>query len=290
MDTEFSKEIELTAEGRENLRLTLRTLSHQHDYEKFTQLEKRIWGMEFVECVPASMLMISQKVGGLVAGAFDTAGHMLAMLFGLTGPLGKQNIHWSHMMGVDVAYQGFGLGKQMKCFQREFLLKVGIKEVRWTYDPLTSKNAHLNINHLGALPLHYEHNVYGDGDDSGLHAGIGTDRFTVTWKIAEERVARMINKPQRETKIHKAIIVNTDDNGSPLEGEFPLPEDNLIRVEIPKDIQLAKERALNAGLLWRNNMRRAFDYYLTKGWHVVGFHYHKSSGRSFYELLAGKGP
>ena len=41
-------------------------------------------GYSFSERVPPTILMVSQRIGGVTAGAFDGAGRMLGFVFGMT--------------------------------------------------------------------------------------------------------------------------------------------------------------------------------------------------------------
>ena len=65
-------------------------------------------------------------------------------------------------------------------------------EVRWTFDPLESRNAHLNLNHLGAGIAEYVEEMYAGEMGSELARGIGTYRFIVSWRIAGDRVADLV--------------------------------------------------------------------------------------------------
>lgn len=281
----MSQEKVLTSTDGQKLKVTLRTLNGAQDHAKFVKLEKAIWGEDFEECLPPSALMINEKVGGIVAGAFDENDAILAMIYGLTGPVDGKLLHWSHMMGVHPDYRQYKLGKAMKIFQRDFLLKLGgVDDVQWTYDPLESKNAHLNLNHLGALPAEYLLDVYGPG--TGLHEGIGTDRFVVSWRILDERVGQVLAEPLRDLpeSFAQAPTVNTQD-GVPNEGTPTLPEASLVRIEVPRDIQTVKLTP-GMGKKWRDCTRHAFQHYMGLGYRVVRFYSCSESGRSFYILLA----
>lgn len=288
MAKQFQRQIQLTASDGNSLNFCLRTLDGAEDHNKFIWLEREIWGQDFIECLPASVLMINQKVGGLVGGAFLENGTMVALLYGLTGPSEGRLLHWSHMMGVHADYRRYGLGKEMKLFQREFLFDLGgVDEVQWTYDPLESKNAHLNINHLGGLPIDYQKDVYGDGSSSVLHAGLGTDRFVLSWRIRDPRVEQILRAPlsQPPSWALESPVVNTDADGAPLSLPFPMPAVPSLRVEIPRDIQAAKE-VPGQGKRWRDCTRAAFQHYMPLGYRVVRFYSCPQSGRSYYVLLA----
>jgi len=284
MGIQLREEVCLVDARGERLAVTVRTLDDAADHERFIHLEKEIWGQDFKECLPASALMINQKVGGLVASAFDADGRMLSLIYGLTGPCEGRLLHWSHMMGVHPDYRRFGLGRQMKLFQRHFLQALGgVDEVQWTYDPMESKNAHLNLNHLGALPVQYLHDVYGPG--TGLHAGIGTDRFVVSWRINEARTASVLAAPLRTVPPeHRAApAVNLDSRLHP--ATPALPDAPLVRIAIPRDIQAAK-RVPGMGAAWRAATRAAFDHYFARGYTVVRFYSCADTDRGYYVAAA----
>ena len=140
-----------------------------------------------------SILKITQKAGG-IAGGRVLSGGPPARLRLRSGRLVRDGrpFHWSHMLAVDPAARDLGLGTRLKLYQREILLPSGVEEVRWTFDPLEARNAHLNFNHLGAEVAEYVEDMYEGEEGSELFEGIGTDRFILSWKIASERVARAL--------------------------------------------------------------------------------------------------
>ena len=79
--------------------------------------ERDTWGQAIV--VPASLLMVSQKVGGVTAGAFDEDGQLVGMVYGLTGPRDGRLGHWSHMLAVSQGLRSLGIGRELKLFQSE---------------------------------------------------------------------------------------------------------------------------------------------------------------------------
>jgi predicted GNAT superfamily acetyltransferase len=66
--------------------------------------------------------------------------------------------------------------------------------------------------------------------------------------------------------------------------DFEVPGGELAKVEIPVDIQLAKEETEEAGARWRFCTRRAFQAYFARGHRVVGFERHAAEGRCAYLL------
>lgn len=277
-DSDLSAVVELSgAEGDEPMPIVLRSLRSGDDYRRCEELERATWGQDFSECVPAGLMMISQKVGGVAAGAFDSDGGMLGMVYGLTGPRGGRLVHWSHMLAVVPEMRGRGLGKELKLFQRRLVIDRGAKSMLWTFDPLVARNAYLNVRRLGALPIEYLRDVYGDGSSSELHEGLGTDRFLVEWRLDEVDTV-----PADSGFRDGEAILNVDREGVPLEPPFEIGEEPRLLIEIPEDIQEAKKESADVGPLWRRSTRFAIEGCFELGYEVVGFS--RISGRCWYQL------
>jgi len=265
--------------------VTLRPLETHEDFDQCVALQRETWGEDFTELVPPSILMISQKVGGVAVGAFDSQDRLLGFIFGVTGIDEGRMIHWSDMLAVRSECAGAGLGRNLKAYQRERLLELGVETVRWSCDPLEASNAHLNINRLGAHPVEYVESMYGDNTGSTRHTGIGTDRFVIQWDLTDPRVDDAL---EGRISISPALIVqvpvvNTDTvEGAPVEVDLPsLPS---VRVEIPVNIQKLKEERPELAWQWRLATRRAFQWYLGRGYSVDGFINDPNTSRCFYFL------
>ncbi len=246
---------------------TLRPLESAEDFEACVALQRRIWGEGFADLVPSTILKIVQSVGGVAAGAFGRDGALDGFVFGVTGVRDRRPVHWSHMLAVRPEARGRDLGFRLKRYQRELLLALGVETVWWTYDPLVAKNAYLNLVRLGARVLRYARDYYGDGSDSALSAGIGTDRFVVEWPIAEPSVERALAgelaRSPRPAEASTAPIVTL--------GQDALPTARALRVEIPDDIQAVRRSDPAAAASWRASTRRALETCLERGDRVAGF-------------------
>lgn len=242
------------------------------DYAACVALQEATWGSEDV--VPLTLLKAAQKVGGIVAGAFDSSGRMLGSVFGLTGMREGQPTHWSHMLAVTPEARGRGLGYGLKMFQRDALLDVGIDRMCWTFDPLESINAHFNINRLGVRPVEYVPDMYGDGEGNLLHQGLGTDRFIVRWDLHgahAESLAASGNAP----------VVN-EVNGDRWDVSRTA-ECRCVRIETPHDIQRLKRAQPSQARAWRMSTREAFLYYFGEGFAVTGFE--RDDANRYYYIL-----
>jgi len=160
---------------------TIRHLEGAAELDACVALQHAIWGPSFREAVPRTILLIAQKMGGVVAGAFE-GDRMIGFVFGLTGVRNGALAHWSDMLAVDAARRDHGVGRALKAFQREAVVALGVRQMYWTYDPLIARNAHFNLNRLGAEVEDYVIDMYGT-TGSLLHGGMPTDRFVVRWQL-----------------------------------------------------------------------------------------------------------
>jgi chorismate synthase len=220
--------------------LTLRRLETHADYEACVRLQELTWGDGFRERVPTSVLHVAHQIGGVVAGAFDASGELVAFVFGLTGVRGGRLVHWSDMLAVRPELRDRGLGARLKAFQRDLVRPLGVDAILWTYDPLVARNAHVNLVKLGARVERYVEDMYGSDTGSKLHGSMGTDRFVVEWPMTE-RVAP------------------------------PATSDDAVRVEIPHDVYTLLATDPAAALAWRHATRAALRDRLDAGWTVAAF-------------------
>lgn len=165
---------------------TIRELSTEPELREAVALQKIIWGFEDADLLPFRMFVVATKIGGQLLGAFD-ADRMIAFCVAIPGlkPGGKIYLH-SHMLGVLPEYRNVGVGRQLKLRQKDDALARGIDLIEWTFDPLDLKNAHFNVERLGAIVRRYMRNQYGVSS-SHLHGGLPTDRCVAEWWIRQPR-------------------------------------------------------------------------------------------------------
>jgi predicted GNAT superfamily acetyltransferase len=249
---------------------TLRPLESESDFAAAVTLQRAVWGEEFTDLVPAALLRVVQHVGGVAAGAFTNAGELAGFVFGVSGIRDGRPSHWSDTLAVRAQYRDRGLGESLKRFQRELLLPLGIERMYWTYDPLESRNAHLNLNRLGASAGEYVRDFYG-ATGSVLHEEIGTDRLVVQWELGAPSVVALMEGHGTRTwcTASGASLVNVVRDGAagPETGEPDLQLDApSVRVAIPADVQGLKARAPECAREWRRVTRLAFETYFARGY------------------------
>ncbi len=120
---------------------------------------------------------------------------VLGATLGFLGWSGGVHLH-SHMNAVDPAHRGRGIGIALKLRQRAICLANGVDEMRWTYDPLIRRNAHLNLVRLGAEVVAFHPDFYGVLDDR-ITGSDRSDRFEVRWRLESPRTLRAIARHPR---------------------------------------------------------------------------------------------
>ena len=184
--------------------ITVRKLETLEEFHGCVELQRQIWGEAELEVEPATLFVVAAHTGGQVLGAFDDGrliGYTLAVV-GLRD--GAPYLH-SHMTGVLNEYRDRGVGRMLKLFQREEALSRGIRVVQWTFDPLELRNAHFNLNRLGAISRNYLPNLYGT-TTSPLHRGLATDRLLAEWQLDSARVVAAIQNLVQDSVEAPAVI------------------------------------------------------------------------------------
>jgi predicted GNAT superfamily acetyltransferase len=179
------------------------------------------------------------------------------------------------MLAVNPAYRNHALGYKLKLAQREEALRQGFKRMTWTFDPLQSPNAHLNLRKLGAIAEQYKINYYGDDSQNLLHRDIGTDRLWVTWSLDSPRVVERLNAKLATplTPPQDALpLIGYDSTNLP--SYIPFDEANKaehLLIDIPKSITNLQQNDLSLALVWRNETRKAFTQSFSSGFYVTDF-------------------
>jgi len=94
--------------------------------------------------------VVASLTGGQVLGAFD--GEKLVGLPWRWWGYGRDLCICTRTRpGLTRVIVIAGIGRMLKLFQRDEALARGIRLVEWTFDPLELKNAHFNLNRLGAI-------------------------------------------------------------------------------------------------------------------------------------------
>src|SRR5437588_257809 len=222
----------------------IREVSSIEEYDACIKLQREAFGLPDVEISPRRHLIVSRIAGGWTLGAF-IEGKLMGFVHHMAAAHGDRIFGYSHMMAVAAEYQNRGVGAQLKWAQRARALAEGRDFIKWTFEPMRARNAHFNLNRLGANIREYAVNFYGTdyGNPAGKTIGMDSDRLFAGWELRSPRVEALSGGRQyRLGKPDEAI-------------EIPGDFSTLLK----SDVQLAKRevlrvreeflRALSAGLV-----------------------------------------
>src|SRR5499426_1731210 len=170
--------------------MVVRACEGLEEFRACVALEREIWGEADLEIVPDTVFVVAEHTGGQILGAFD-GGRLVGFTLALPGLRNGAAYLHSHMTGVATEYRDRGVGRLLKLLQREEALSRDIRLIEWTFDPLEMRNAHFNLNRLGAIARLYLPNLYGI-TSSPLHRGLATDRLVAEWYLDSPRVVEAL--------------------------------------------------------------------------------------------------
>lgn len=273
------------------MKLQIRTLHTPTEMEQVQDLQRLVWPGSEADVIPVHVLLTFAHNGGLVLGAYDGP-RLAGISIGFPGlyptPGGLRAKHCSHELGVHPHWRDSGIGYTLKCAQREQVRAQNLDLITWTYDPLLSRNAHLNIARLGAVCRSYLREIYGDMRDD-LNAGLASDRFQVDWWINSPRVVERIEAsatPRRASpeKLPRLYPVLAQKNFIAPAASPPAPTEPAFLVEIPPDFLALKAADFSLARDWRFFTREVFETCFQAGYSVSDFFYMPHPARSFYFL------
>jgi predicted GNAT superfamily acetyltransferase len=238
--------------------IVVRKCAGIEEFQRCVALQREIWGEEDIEVEPATLFVVATETGGQVLGAFDgerLVGYTLALVGVVDGTV---FLH-SHMTGVHGDYRDRGVGRRLKLFQREEALGRRIRLIVWTFDPLETRNAHFNLNRLGAIARKYLPNLYGR-TTSPLHLGLPTDRLWVEWQLDSARVVGAVSDLVTE----------------------PEAASFAARIELPAKLEQWKQSDTAEVARVQARIREEFSAWFARGYAAVGVR--KSSEGAAYLL------
>lgn len=171
--------------------LTIRECTTIEEFDGCVQLQREAFGLPDLELSPRRHLIVSRQAGGWTLGAF-AGERMVGFVHHLAAVRANEIFGYSHMMAVAKDYQNKGVGARLKWAQRERALGEGRTIIKWTWDPMQGRNAHFNLNRLGATVDAYAGNFYGVDYSTDPEINeppyLASDRLVATWHLNSPRV------------------------------------------------------------------------------------------------------
>lgn len=239
--------------------IEIRRLSTLEDADEVVRVQIATWGEE--QIVPREMIRALCAAGDLVQGAFSR-GRMVGFALGFMAS-DDEGIHLhSHMLAVIPEEQGRGIGYSLKMAQRDAALEAEVTVMRWTFDPLIARNAHLNLSKLGASADGFSRNFYGEMSDA-LNVGERSDRLWVRWDLD-----RPTGAVPDASEAH--VVLDVGPTGEPVASDHPQGA-SLVAVRIPSDYPALREKDPELASLWRDASASAIEACLEDDLSAVAF-------------------
>ncbi len=291
--------------------ITIRKLNGVEELRQVQRLEKEVWQLADIDVLPLTWAIASIEAGAIWLGAL-VENKIVGFAFAFPGLNHGCVAFHSHQLAVAPQYRDSNLGYKLKLAQREnvLALELGCKpagtegiagqgapgrkpaiapplsqskisEISWTFDPLQSKNAHLNFFKLGVVCDSYKVDLYGPGTSSMLHRN-GTDRLWVRWPIRSHHVIERVGEKKISDRNLRAEILDAlgtvqplivfSGEGRPVQSDLEIAlRRQRIAIEIPSDIGAIEKNDPGLAREWRGATRWAFSESLHAGFHVAEF-------------------
>ncbi|MCE4610615.1 MAG: hypothetical protein F7B17_01425 [Desulfurococcales archaeon] len=285
------------------MEVEVRRLTKPEELVEVVEVHASAWGSrDYREVAPAHVLRALVDNGGLVLGAFIN-GKMVGASYGWVVCEGGERYFYSHATGVAEGYKYRGVGYALKLKQREEVLRMGIKLIKWTFDPLQSLNSRFNLRKLGVVYREYYVNYYGEMTDA-INRGLGSDRVKAEWWIAsrlvEAKLSGSLTVPGAGELVESygAEVAVLNEGGLPrVVRDSSEVGSEIALIALPRSISEVRDRfGVEAAARWREATRRVLRGLLRRGYIAVDYAEGKGSGyvvlvkRSLGEVLEGKLP
>lgn len=267
-------------------RVRIKPLESFRDFEKLLHIQRAVWNHGELDVTPVHQFAVSSRMGAILLGAF-VGPELVGFVYSFPAIFRGESCQHSHLLAVLPAFQGRGLGKALKWAQREEAVKRGYRFITWTFDPLQTRNANLNLQALGAVSRTYFPNFYGFTPALCLGPGIPTDRMLIEWPIRGRRVKSRSEGKAGKTSYNAVVLPKAQERKPGEEAPFERPgrpnlklDDKVVLVEVPKDLKALTERP-DLVVEWQSGLRKTMTAYFGRGYVADHFLF---GDRAFYAL------
>jgi predicted GNAT superfamily acetyltransferase len=240
----------------------LRPLTTLEDADRILEVMIATWGEH--QLLPREVLRALAHSGNTPYGAFEGA-RMVGYVLGWTGVDERDGLHvHSHMLATLPDRRSRGVGFALKLAQRAQALDRGISIVRWTFDPLVSRNAHFNLTKLGAVADRFLPNFYGEMTDA-LNRGERSDRLVVRWDLGAEATGAP------PPGVGFEVLGRRGEADAPAPTAVRPPQEAAALVRIPREYHELRDRDPVLAGAWREAVAEAFVSCFDAGLIARGF-------------------
>jgi len=253
---------DLADAAAERAGVSLRPLTTVEDVEALLAVERAVWGEEAL--TPSEMVIALAESGNVPLGAFEGR-ELVAFVLGWAGVNQWDGLHvHSHQLGALPDHRHRGVGYALKLAQRAQALDAGVGLIRWTFDPLVSRNAWFNLVKLGAIADRFLPNYYGRMTDE-LNRGDRSDRLLVRWDLDREPRGAAVARGE------EVLSREGDAAGSPRPVRPASPSGGRALIRIPREYHALRTRDPTLARAWREATGIAFERCFDAGLVVDGF-------------------
>lgn len=235
-----------------SVQIIIREVKTIPEFHACIALQREAFNLPDLEVSPLRHFVVSHNAGGFTLGGFADD-KLVGFVHHLVALKGKEVIGYSHMTAIAKELQNAGIGARLKWAQREKALTLGQKFIKWTFDPMQSRNANFNLNKLGAVVRVYAENYYGTDYltmplETEETKGLDSDRLFGEWELDSERVNAFAN------------------------GEVPSSLGEPVRtIEIPANWREVVERDIKEARAEQLRVRSEFQNAFSEGLICAGF-------------------
>ena len=172
--------------------IAIRECTTVDELSECVALQKEVFALPDLEISPVRHLIVTRSAGGFTLGAFMD-NKLIGFVLSVPAYLRGERAFYSHMTAVKASFQGSGIGARLKWAQRDRSLAAGVKFVKWTFEPVKARNAHFNLEKLGAVVREYQENFYGIdyATAPNFRIGLESDRLYAEWELECEKVGSL---------------------------------------------------------------------------------------------------
>jgi predicted GNAT superfamily acetyltransferase len=197
--------------------LTVEATSSRESFRAASELYARVFGYTSPDhSLNPKLLSAIVANGGTAVAASTDAGQLVGFAYGFVGFDGASSYLYSQATFIDPDFQGLGIGRLLKQEQARLAAVSGLTAMRWAFDPILSRNAHFNLDVLGARGVRFVPRYYDEAF---------SDRLIVEWDLrdlASPGAAGAVAPTPGD-----ALTIIPDDWGR------PIADGDVIRVPIP---------------------------------------------------------
>jgi predicted GNAT superfamily acetyltransferase len=220
----------------------------------------RVWGTS-IQSAPISSDLVRSLVhsGACALGAVDD-GQVVGVAIGVFGPPRAASLY-SLIAAVDRSHAARGIGRALKQHQRQWAVERGATSMIWTFDPLVRRNAHFNLNCLGAEVVEFSESFYPPMHDTVNRDDL-SDRLTARWNLVGAA------KRAGDAAVGR-VVLEQDPAGRPRR-VASATDDPVLLAGLPEDIETLRHRSPAVAADWRLALRDVLRMAFQSGYRISG--------------------